>query len=196
MILNSPRVSRLINIFLRPLQATVFESLATEEYKLIMPGMYQDGDMYDDNYDQYGDLGDNQSLFPDFHYAGRQQTHNKVQIKALKNVMWNMVQHAVPQMKRMKVDDEIVNKKDEADDRVLEFSKVSEHCHNTKARETGISDKIESTISTCFITMLHLANDKNLAFDMEEDDFKIYKHISEIKEGHDDDMIDEDDISK
>ena len=80
-------------------------------------------------------------------------------------------------MKRIKVEDEIVEEPVEGDQRSLEFSDVSEHCHNTKVRETGISgNKLESTISTCFITMLHLANDKNLSFKMEEDDFKIYKN--------------------
>ena len=84
-------------------------------------------------------------------------------------------------MKRIKVEDEIIEEPVESEDqKCLEFSTVSEHCHNTKVRETGISNKLESTISTCFITMLHLANDKNLSFKIEEDDFKIYKNTDII----------------
>ena len=95
--------------------------------------------------------------------------------------MWKLVKRHVPEKKIVKVEGAILVEDDEDDEetKILEFSKVSEHCHKTNARETGISGRIESTISTCFITMLHLANDKNLAFQKTDEDFRIYKHKTE-----------------
>ena len=96
--------------------------------------------------------------------------------------MWNLVKNQIPEKKRIKENNEIVDEVLENDDPAIDFSKVSEHCHITNVRETGISKKFESTISTCFISILHLANDKNLLLEKEGNDFKIFKHISAFED--------------
>ena len=80
----------------------------------------------------------------------------------------------------------MIDEKDEKEDeegldyeKQVNFSEVSEYCHKTKVAETGISNELEKTISTCFITMLHLANDQNLGFDEDEDDFGCFKLVTE-----------------
>lgn len=84
-----------------------------------------------------------------------------------------------PQLPVLKYNEkeEMVEKILKNDQKKLEFSSISEHCHQTNQRETGISSNLTNTVSTCFITMLHLANDKNLMFDLQDDDFLIQQEI-------------------
>jgi len=64
--------NRLVNIFYRPLQAHIFETLATTD-EPTFPNYLEENNQQEEFYAQYeGEQAQFQNIFPDFTFGGRQ----------------------------------------------------------------------------------------------------------------------------
>jgi len=128
-------------------------------------------------------------IFPSKHKEGQNERLEKIiSIKALKENIWHLIEHKIAETKpndpnapdKMVLEKKknrnikktkIAREEDHIDVDTIKFTEVCEDLTGgvLHVKQKGIS------VHSCFLTMLHLANEKNLKFAKDDEDFLIYK---------------------
>ncbi|KRX10294.1 hypothetical protein PPERSA_09678 [Pseudocohnilembus persalinus] len=110
-----------------------------------------------------------------------------VPIRDIKQKIWTKISHKVPKFNESKLEEIEENKN------IQKSRKQKNITFNTVLDDVGLMEDRKTqnvSIQTCFLTMLHLANEEMLQFQVheEEDDFSIYKQsqdkINSYKNDH------------